>query len=61
MAIVVINWVRIGLDRVTGRRMPDHVMSLPVLLKTLVSGTRNSLLVGGAAGAVGVIVGMIVF
>ncbi len=59
MAIVVINWVRIGLARVTGGRMPDHVMSLPVLLKTLVSGTRNSLLVGGAAGAVGVIVGMI--
>ena len=58
-SVLVINWIRVGLAKVSGSAMPDHIMSIPVILKTLVSGTRNSLLVGGAAGAVGVIVGMI--
>jgi len=58
-SVVLINWIRVGLAKVSGASMPDHVMSIPVILKTLVTGTRNSLLVGGAAGAVGVIVGMI--
>lgn len=59
ISVVAINWVRVALAWVTGGRIPEHVMSLGVILKTLVSGTRNSLLVGGAAGAVGIIVGMI--
>ena len=59
VSVVVINWVRVGIAKLRGGPMPDHVMSLPVLLQTLVTGTRNSLLVGGAAGAVGIIVGMI--
>ncbi len=58
-SVVVINWCRICIAKVTASRMPDHIMSVPAIFKTLVAGTRNSLLVGGAAGAVGVIVGMI--
>ena len=59
ISVVAINWVRVALARLTGGRIPEHVMSLGVILKTLVSGTRNSLLVGGAAGAVSVILVMI--
>ncbi len=59
LSVVAINWVRIGLAKLKFASLPNHVMTLPVILKTLVTGTRNSLLVGGAAGAVGVIVGMI--
>jgi TRAP transporter 4TM/12TM fusion protein len=59
ISVVAINWIRVALAWVTGGSIPEHVMSLGVILKTLVSGTRNSLLVGGAAGAVGIIVGMI--
>jgi TRAP transporter 4TM/12TM fusion protein len=58
-SVVVINWCRVGVAKLSAARMPNHVMTLPVILKTLIMGTRNSLLVGGAAGAVGVIVGMI--
>lgn len=57
--IIAINWIRVGLAKGLGRRMPDEIMTPPVILQTLVTGTRNSLLVGGAAGAVGIIVGMI--
>ena len=59
VSVVAINWFRVALARLGGARMPDQVMSIGVILKTLVAGTRNALLVGGAAGAVGVIVGMI--
>jgi len=58
-SVVVINWIRVVLAKVRGSKLPDQVMTLPVILQTLVTGTRNSLLVGGAAGAVGIIVGMI--
>lgn len=58
-SVVGINWVRVALAMGLGIRMPDQVMTLPVIVKTLVTGTKNSLLVGGAAGAVGIIVGMI--
>ena len=58
-SVVGINWARIGLAYVRRSPLPDHVMSPGVILRTLVTGTRNALLVGGAAGAVGVIVGMI--
>jgi TRAP transporter 4TM/12TM fusion protein len=59
ISVVVINWIRIGLAKANGGQSPENVMSLPVILQTLITGTRNSLLVGGAAGAVGIIVGMI--
>jgi TRAP transporter 4TM/12TM fusion protein len=59
VSVLAINWLRAGLAKCGLYRMADQVMNLPVILKTLVTGTRNSLLVGGAAGAVGVIVGMI--
>lgn len=59
VSVLVINWVRVALAKLGRIRMPTEVMSLPVILRTLVRGTGNSLLVGGAAGAVGIIVGMI--
>ena len=58
-SVVGINWIRVALAKIGITALPREIMSLPVLLKTLVTGTRNSLLVGGAAGAVGIIVGMI--
>ncbi|MFT5447074.1 MAG: TRAP-type uncharacterized transport system fused permease subunit [Gammaproteobacteria bacterium] len=58
-SVVVINWVRFVSAKLGFGRMTGQVMNLRVLVDTLVTGTRNSLLVGGAAGAVGVIVGMI--
>ncbi|MFY0613565.1 MAG: TRAP transporter fused permease subunit [Hyphomicrobiaceae bacterium] len=58
-SVVLINWTRVAIAKFTSGRMPDQILSLPAILKTLITGTRNSLLVGGAAGAVGIIVGMI--
>jgi TRAP transporter 4TM/12TM fusion protein len=58
-SVLTINWLRTGLARAGLIQMTDQVMNLSVIVRTLVTGTRNSLLVGGAAGAVGVIVGMI--
>lgn len=58
-SVLAINWIRAGLAKFGMYRMADRVMNLPVILQTLVTGTLNSLLVGGAAGAVGIIVGMI--
>ena len=57
--VVAINWIRVAIAKAINGPMPDQVMTLPVILQTLITGTRNSLLVGGAAGAVGIIVGMI--
>lgn len=56
---VAINWTRVVLAKLNIAAMPQEVMSIPVILGTLIQGTRNSLLVGGAAAAVGIIVGMI--
>jgi TRAP transporter 4TM/12TM fusion protein len=58
-SVLTINWLRTGLAHYGIVKMTDQVMNLRVIIKTLVTGTRNSLLVGGAAGAVGIIVGMI--
>ena len=58
-SVVLINWTRVAVAKLKGWRMPDQVMTLSAILQTLITGTRNSLLVGGAAGAVGIIVGMI--
>lgn len=58
-SIVLINWGRAGLSAFGIVEAPDRVMGPHVLFETLVTGTRNSLLIGAVAGAVGVIVGMI--
>ena len=58
-SILIINWTRGILARAGLGGMSDPIMGPRVIFRTLVTGTRNSLLVGGAAGAVGVIVGMI--
>ncbi|MGI9524874.1 MAG: TRAP transporter permease [Hyphomicrobiaceae bacterium] len=58
-SVVLINWVRVAIAKIANTRMPDQVLTLQAILQTLITGTRNSLLVGGAAGAVGIIVGMI--
>ncbi|MFC1665558.1 TRAP transporter permease, partial [Pseudomonadota bacterium] len=58
-SVVAINWLRFVLAKCHIGKMTDQLMSLRVILNTLITGTRNSLLVGGAAGAVGIIVGMI--
>jgi TRAP transporter 4TM/12TM fusion protein len=58
VSVLTINWLQAALAKCGLYRMADQVMNLTAILKTLVTGTRNSLLVGGAAGAVGVIVGM---
>lgn len=58
-SVVVINWLRALLAKFGIGRMTDQFMNIKVILGTLIIGTRNSLLVGGAAGAVGIIVGMI--
>lgn len=58
-SVVLINWTRVALAKLNGWRLPDQIMTPSTILQTLITGTRNSLLVGGAAGAVGIIVGMI--
>ncbi len=58
-SVVVINWTRVCVAKVTRTPMPEQIMTIPAIWQTLILGTRNSLLVGGAAGAVGIIVGMI--
>lgn len=58
-SILVINWTRCAVAKWGFGEMPEYAMGPRVIFETIVTGTRNSLLVGGAAGAVGVIVGMI--
>lgn len=58
-SVVVINWGRVAHAKITGGDRPTFVFDLKNILLTLVDGTRNSLIVGGAAACVGIIVGMI--
>ena len=58
-SVVAINWTRVVLSWLNLVAPPEEIMNLNVLKDTLVTGTRNALLVGGAAGAVGIIVGVI--
>lgn len=61
VSIVVINWIRLALARLAPGQFawPREVMNLRGLVGSLVDGTENSLIVGSAAAAVGIIVGMV--
>ena len=61
VSIVLINWVRVGLAwRWPGRfSIPDQVLGMHGLKDALVTGARNSLVVGSVAAAVGLIVGVV--
>jgi TRAP transporter 4TM/12TM fusion protein len=59
VSVVLINWARVVLSWLGITSMPDAKLTVQAILQTFVVGTRNSIMVGGAAGAVGIIVGMI--
>ncbi|MBT3821026.1 MAG: TRAP transporter fused permease subunit, partial [Nitrospinaceae bacterium] len=61
LSIVLINWARIALHRYFPEAFPKpaEIMDLRGIIRSLVEGTENSLLVGSAAAAVGIIVGMV--
>ncbi|MEE9257128.1 MAG: TRAP transporter fused permease subunit [bacterium] len=61
ISIVFINWVRLALARFAPEwfSRPREVMNLRGIVGSLVAGTENSLIVGSAAAAVGIIVGMV--
>lgn len=61
LSIVVINWVRVGLSMLLPEIFdkPKENMGLRGIVNSFVDGTENSLIVGSAAAAVGIIVGMV--
>ncbi len=60
-SILVINWIRMGLARFFPKRFPGSIerLNMQGVFNAMVEGTRNSLVVGSAAAAVGIIVGMV--
>jgi TRAP transporter 4TM/12TM fusion protein len=60
-SIVLINWIRVALAwRWSGRfATPEQVLGLHGIKDALITGARNSLIVGAVAAAVGLIVGVV--
>ncbi|MDH3288222.1 MAG: TRAP transporter fused permease subunit [Betaproteobacteria bacterium] len=60
-SILLINWTRVALAELRPGRFerPDQVLGLRGIRNALVEGTENSLLVGSAAAAIGIIVGVV--
>lgn len=60
-SILFINWTRVALAAVRPRRFerPDQVLGPRGICNALIEGTENSLLVGSAAAAIGIIVGVV--
>jgi TRAP transporter 4TM/12TM fusion protein len=60
-SILLINWTRVALAALRPGRFerPDQVLGLRGIRNALVEGTENSLLVGSAAAAIGIIVGVV--
>ncbi|MEE9240559.1 MAG: TRAP transporter fused permease subunit [bacterium] len=60
-SILAINWIRQGLAWLMPGKfeMPRELMNLRGIFKAMVDGTQNSLIVGSAAAAVGIVVGMV--
>jgi TRAP-type uncharacterized transport system fused permease subunit len=59
VSVVAINWTHRALARAGLIAEREALMGAKAIFDTLVTGTRNSLLIGAVAGAVGIIVGMI--
>ena len=59
VCIVAINWGRHALARIDGTPPPDEFLGVRGILGALAKGVENSLIVGAAAAAIGVIVGMV--
>lgn len=57
--IVGINWVRHIHARATGGTAPEEFLGVRGILMALAKGVENSLTVGAAAAAIGIIVGMV--
>ncbi|HBK79965.1 MAG TPA: hypothetical protein DDZ83_09890 [Nitrospinae bacterium] len=60
-SIIIINWIRVGLSRFSPDTfpVPKEKMDLRGIAASFIEGTENSLIVGSAAAAVGIIVGMV--
>ena len=60
-SILAINWIRMGLARLQPDRFqtPGERLNIQGVFAAMVEGTQNSLVVGSAAAAVGIIVGMV--
>lgn len=59
LTILVINWIRFGVARITGSTPPDTFLDLKGIADAMTEGARNAVAIGGIAAAIGIIVGMI--
>lgn len=60
-SILSINWIRMGLARLFPDRFqsPQERLGIQGVFNAMVEGTQNALVVGSAAAAVGIVVGMV--